>query len=620
MNTIYVVAPALTVRTSPSADLFLETLNRVLGEFNSVSVLRTASTLRATNPDGSDVVIFFNRPDADYEAIPVHFLEKSKKAGATILPVAATKEERHPPKCVEECQSFDIVEHLRQRALHPDQVATVANVFARQVLSSLRPTFSAEPMHLFLSHRRFDGEEITASFHRTLLTTAQKAFRDLFDVRVGEDAQEIIDTRLRESDAVIFLDTPRSGESPWIAKELQTALSLQLPIVWVRIGPEERRAPLSVLPSGVPHFKLPDVDPANGEVSLNNVEAIVQKAFEIHHRDYVDRLLDEFSKLKEIAHANHFQLTLLDPRRMIYSLALPRRAERYRERPLTHLLQLFGRTPTVQDIRAFPGYAREAGYELHPKYGAHYDSAILLAAVPSKSTAHFDDLGVHSDSIADYVNQIQRVTAPRTVATKRLVISGAFADCEPEFQQNMTNAVHAVTEAALRLGIGVTFGAHPTFQFMIFDMAKRLRAGDYATAIRMYVSRFFVTNPTIEEFRSHAEIRPTEAIAGDRAASLTKMREAMMRDPENSALVVIGGKTARGGHVPGVDEEIVLAREAGMPVFVLGSVGGRSSEVIAAMDSNARRALNGLPDDVQDEFVNSLDYAKLAGIVLRSAF
>jgi len=184
----------------------------------------------------------------------------------------------------------------------------------------------------------------------------------------------------------------------------------------------------------------------------------------------------------------------------------------------------------------------------------------------------------------------------------------------------MTNAVHAVTEASLRAGIGVSFGAHPTFQFMIFDLARRLRPIDYLTAVRMYISRFFVTEAAVEEFRKSAEVIPVDAIAGDRAKSLTKMRQAMLNDAEAGALVVIGGKTSRGGHSPGVDEEIQLAREAGLPVYIFGSVGGRSSQLSAAMTPAERVAFSGLSESASEELAISLDYSRLAKLILDSTF
>jgi hypothetical protein len=180
----------------------------------------------------------------------------------------------------------------------------------------------------------------------------------------------------------------------------------------------------------------------------------------------------------------------------------------------------------------------------------------------------------------------------------------------------MTSAVHAMAEAALRSGAGLSFGAHPTFQFMIFDLARRLRPDDFRKALRMYVSRYFVTESTIGELQQSAEAIPTDTVRGDRAASLTAMRRAMLSDPGAGALVVIGGKTARGGHAPGIDEEITIALEMRLPVFVIGSVGGRSSEVVAAMALRDRVALNGQSEAVNEAFATDLDYSRLAEIVI----
>ena len=110
----------------------------------------------------------------------------------------------------------------------------------------------------------------------------------------------------------------------------------------------------------------------------------------------------------------------------------------------------------------------------------------------------------------------------------------------------------------------------------------------------------------------------TDALEGEdpRARSLTLMRKAMLSDPEAGALVVIGGRTARGGHAPGIDEEISLARSYGLPVFIIGSVGGRSSEIVGEMTAAQRAELNGQADNVNEAFAVSLDYSRLAQLVL----
>ena len=616
MNTVYLIAPELTLRTSPVASTFLQAVHGTLQEFIPVTILRNVSQLLATQPDAGDAVVLFNREDADYLATVTQFLQKSAREGVKILPVAVSVGARRPPAAASVAQSFDLPEQLRQRALGESQVGTIAKVFARQVLSTLKPTLMTEPMHLFLSHRRLDGEDLAAGFTRLRNTSTDAAFRDLYDVRMGEDAQEVIDARLSESDAIIFLDTPKTGDSPWIEKELRGALQLGLPIVWVRIGPEEGRVPLRLKPADRPHFNLPDINPLGQHIPSDMVEQIVHEAARIHHRDYVDRLFSEFGRLHDIANEFGIMLKQIDPERMLYRLTLPRTQNRYKQRPLTHLLQLFGRTPTKRDIVEFSGCAAAGGYQAHPAHGHPYDSAILLAAVPPRSAPALDDTGVHTDSIGDYVTEIERATTRPTAARKRIVLSGAFADCEPEFQQNMTSAVHAFSEAALRSGVGLSFGAHPTFQFLIFDLARRIRPDDFRRVLRMYVSKFFVTEATVLEFQNNAEVFPTDAVAGDRARSLTMMRRAMLNDPEVGALVAIGGKTSRGGHSPGVDEEILIARERGIPVFIVGSVGGRSSQLISEILPAERVAMNGQSEEINESFAVDIDYSRLAQVVV----
>ena len=55
----------------------------------------------------------------------------------------------------------------------------------------------SDEMNIFLSHRRLDGEEITASICDTLNAIAPEKnyFRDIVNVKTGENAQEIIDSR-----------------------------------------------------------------------------------------------------------------------------------------------------------------------------------------------------------------------------------------------------------------------------------------------------------------------------------------------------------------------------------------------------------------------------------------
>lgn len=303
---------------------------------------------------------------------------------------------------------------------------------------------------------------------------------------------------------------------------------------------------------------------------------------------------------------------------MVFAVTLDRPRSRYKQRPLTHILQLFGRTPTTQDIAAFSACADAGGYQAHPAHGHHYDSAILLAAIPPRVEAAFHETGVHTDSISDYVADVEQALRPAKSRGSRLLISGAFPDCEPEYQQSMNAALRSLAEVSLRAGVPLSFGAHPTFQYLLFDLARCLRPDDFRTFLRMYVSRHFLTDETVTELQANAEVRPTEKVSGDagRERSLTLMRRAMISDPDTGALVVIGGRTSRGDHVPGIDEEVDLAKRRGLPIFLFGSVGGRSSQIVEEMTIDQRVALNGLTAEQNQALATSLDYSRLTEMIL----
>ena len=62
----------------------------------------------------------------------------------------------------------------------------------------------------------------------------------------------------------------------------------------------------------------------------------------------------------------------------------------------------------------------------------------------------------------------------------------------------------------------------------------------------------------------------------------------------------------------GIREEIALAIENGIPVFVVGSVGGCSSIVASEYKANGWQGLNDAPLVMNNEFAESLDYVMLS--------
>lgn len=59
---------------------------------------------------------------------------------------------------------------------------------------------------------------------------------------------------------------------------------------------------------------------------------------------------------------------------------------------------------------------------------------------------------------------------------------------------------------------------------------------------------------------------------------LQKMRETMICREKNELLICLGGKIKEDKTQQGVDIEVQLARAVGVPVALVGTVGGRSSD------------------------------------------
>jgi hypothetical protein len=524
---------------------------------------------------------------------------------------------RIPAAVISTRQSFDITEQLRHRKLPEASIATVAIAFARMVICWLQPTLSIDRMRLFISHRRFDGEDLAAAFYEQLKVRAEETFRDLIDVRVGENAQEIIESNLTQSDAVILLDTPRAGESEWIAREIEMAMVLGLPIVWIRIGPAPPERKLKIPPAASPHFDLPQLSASEFNAQSTLVDDVLRATFRVS-RQAASRVFDQIRRVEAIALRKGVKLEKVDARKMLYSLQIPRKGFRYPQRPLAHLVQFYGRWPKETDESDFVELARQSGYSADPKHGPVYDTGLLLGPIPAQSLADHQ-VRPYVDSSEEYMGTLEKYLqeSEPTIAKRGLIISGAFPDAEPEEQQHLTDAIMAFTRAMLDRQCLIIFGGHPTFTPLILDMSRRRRPKDFKEAVHLYQSRLFVTDQDLQRLQKQATVFGIDAVAADRTASLTKMRQQMINDSQAAGLVAIGGRTKTEVHSPGIDEEIQLAAQAGIPVFLVGSAGGRTAEICAEYKAiNWQNVPNKLSAAENEELMTSLDYGVLADKVL----
>lgn len=609
---VLLIHPNIEKQQSTESKHFYETLRDELEQHIQVILIRSEALLKSSTPSHEDAIVVFNCSDQSYSESLVGLLAEGKEVKCEIFAVAINKEMRTPPTTISEYQSFDVHEYLENRCLSQDFIEVAAVGLARTIISRLQPTLSTNAMQLFLSYRRFDGEDFARTFHQQLQQRFEQGFRDLINIRIGEDAQEVIEENLRKSDAVVFIDTPKSGESPWIARELAIALSLNIPIIWIKVGNNDgERVDLPVKPADKPHFSLPISVLKDEEIDRTFADQVIRKTFDIS-RQHASSVFDNLRRIKSLREK---EITLIerDKKHMVYEVQIPRPSFRYSQKPISHLVQFYGRRPQDKDCEVLLERTRCLGC-----LPEEYDAAILLGIAPTQSPECRDRLYI--DSSSEYIAMLESYfTSNVTNRRKGLIISGAFPDCEPQYQQYITTAVHAFSQVIFDKGGTVIFGGHPTFQHLIFDMAQRRRTIDFIEATHLYVSELFVGSGAAEDFRKKATTVVTENVDRDRAKSLTMMRKTMISDDCAAGMVVIGGKTAAGGHNPGVDEEIELAKSAGLPVFLIGSVGGRSAEIAMELDKHEwKESLNGLSVLQNKQLLLSTDYSTLANMVLKS--
>ena len=86
----------------------------------------------------------------------------------------------------------------------------------------------------------------------------------------------------------------------------------------------------------------------------------------------------------------------------------------------------------------------------------------------------------------------------------------------------------------------------------------------------------------------------------------------MIQRKEVKALVCLGGKVKENKKEEGIREEIELAQKMNIPVFIVGSVGGCSSEVALKYKNIGWRGLNNASLELNQKFLDGIDYFSMA--------
>lgn len=152
---------------------------------------------------------------------------------------------------------------------------------------------------------------------------------------------------------------------------------------------------------------------------------------------------------------------------------------------------------------------------------------------------------------------------------KRIILSGAFPVCDEIYKISLIEALVVYAREIIRNGYTLVFGAHPTFQKLIFDIGK-LYSGDVRYSIEMHMDQKYKEEYDIAKLQKKCTL-----ILSD---GLQAMRERMIHKERDEILICLGGKIKEDKSQQGVDIEVEIAKKEGIPVALVGTVGGRSSE------------------------------------------
>ena len=600
---VFIIEPCMTMDKVDNANIFNQQVINQLTEYGVVySVITYKNMARGKQELSTDsTVLIYNEHSVlhkEHSEIQ-KFLQKALEKNACIMPIAIDKETRMPVGNISKKQSYDIWEQLRCRNLDEQYLNTIAKIFARKIIARAFPTCYCESGEIFLSHRRIDGEEIAARIYDKIIIQAKEAtpFRDVVNVKVGEEAQEVIDGAMGNSDVFVFIHTHKSNESDWILKELRFALLRNIPILWVQIDNAATKQ-LRIKPSDAPHLSYNTEDFSDEAKLTVTVDEILQKAFEL----IMDRSNQIWGYIELFENLFGDRLSLVDKQKMIYHISMERKGYHYPQRDIEQYYQIFGRTPTVDD-------AKSLNKDLE---NIDADSiAILTNRVVSYSFRE----RVVFDAIQDFFYHWNKYISEEKKGDGKMeiVVSGAFPDSDEIFKQSLTDALILFSKTIIQNGYELTFGSHPTFQELFYEIAKEVEPENYKNIVNMYISQWFLEKEAGKEigYREKYNLYITDKKC-DLPLSLEEMRTNMIQRKNVKALVCLGGKIKDNKEDEGIRKEIEIAREVGIPVFIVGSVGGCSSEVAVEYKNIGWDKLNAAPDEVNDEFLEGIDYFNMA--------
>lgn len=562
--------PNLTMKKVDDANVFFESCQEILDTYITNQVYISSShqmnQLLAGNAEPNDIFIFFNAENGKYDDKFLKLIKKYNDVQSRIWAVAMEKkpECRRPPEPVSDKQSFDVSCRNENRNPMKNNMRAIAHIFARKIIAqTLSPLYRDEVLY-FISHRRIDGEHIAAKLADELrhLTRERNVYRDVVNVEVGNNAQKDIDEKLAICDVLIFLQTEEAQNSSYIMKELCYALINDIPVLWIQIdGASYTNMEIHPAEQPMLSYRRDEFDCLERLTEI--ADEIEEKCFQLIMNSsnqvysYIEYLndLNKSDKIKLIGDKNAvlaYQLEYKEKSKDIYDDGIRR-----------HYIQCFGRNPKRNDIEKFiERVKKEETYEKSDR--------LFLLSNHGYRLRQVGDAKVSEENFDDYIMNLENVSGiKKQIRNKRIILSGAFPDYDEIYKNSLLEAVSIYAREIIKNGYILVFGAHPTFQKLIFDIGK-LYAPDIKHAVEMHMDRAYLDQYNIEELEEKCTL-----ILSD---GLQEMREKMICKEQSEMLICLGGKIKEDKSQQGVDIEMELAKRTNIPIALVGTVGGRSSE------------------------------------------
>ena len=569
MNVIF-CKPELTMTEVEAATEFYTEctalLNSYVANVHYISTSFQINQLLFQEADKNDILVFFTSEKGVYDKSILKLITKYNDAQSRVWAIAMNDapECRRPPEPVTDKQSFDVPSRKENRNPLKNNIKAIAQLFARKIIAqTLSPLYRDEVLY-FISHRRKDGEHIAAKLADGLrmLTRERNVYRDVVSVQVGDDAQKDIDKHLVVSDVLIFLQTEEAQYSKYIIKELCYALVNDIPILWVQID-NAAYDNLEIHPGQGPmlSYKGEDFDRADrleeivDEIEDNCFQLIMNSSNQVY--SYIEYL-------NEMENSGKIKLTNDSNSALAYGIEYQEKTkDLYDPGIRKHYVQCFGRNPKEEDIQNFIDRVKsEDSYDRHDR--------LFLLSTHGCREKHIQEAKVIEENYDDYLMNLENVSGiKRQQRDKRIILSGAFPDCDEIYHASLLEALMVYSREIIKNGYTLVFGAHPTFQKLIFDIG-RLYAADVKHSIEMHMDRAYLKQYDLDDLQEKCTL-----ILAD---SLQEMRENMICKEKSEMLICLGGKIKEDKSQQGVDIEVNLAKKANVPVALVGTVGGRSSE------------------------------------------